>query len=159
VANKTCPSCGESVPAAAARCKHCFHDFHEAPVKKGIPLVGIFAFLLVLGLMGAGTMAWVYHAQVQEKIVVDAETQSVIFTRTTATKTTTERVAFADIVKVQHVLGGENATFEVVAITSKGERYIINESSEGTLRGYAEHIAAVMDKPLEDVKTITTFGD
>lgn len=159
MANKTCPSCGESVPAAASRCKHCFHDFNEVAPRKNFSLVGFLAFLLVLATLGAGTMAYVYYSQVQEKIVVDAETQSIVFTRTTTSKTTTERLAFADVVKIEHVLGGETATFEVVAVTAKGERYIINQSSEGTLRGYAEHIAAVMDKPMEDVKKITTFGD
>jgi uncharacterized protein (DUF1786 family) len=159
VANKNCPSCGESVPAAASRCKHCFHDFNEEAPKKSFSLVGFMAFLLVLASLGAGTLAYVYYSQVQEKIVVDVETQSIVFTRTSTSKTTSERLAFADVVKIEHVLGGETATFEVVAITAKGERYIINQSSEGTLRGYAEHIAAVMDKPIEDVKTIKTFGD
>jgi dihydropyrimidinase len=31
VATKTCPSCDAEVPAAALRCKYCFHDFTEAP--------------------------------------------------------------------------------------------------------------------------------
>ena len=47
MATKTCPSCGEDVPVAASRCKHCFHDFTEVQKKRN-PLVGMLAFLAVL---------------------------------------------------------------------------------------------------------------
>ena len=47
MATKTCPSCGEDVPVVADRCKHCFHDFNEAPPKKS----GLFGLMLLLAAM------------------------------------------------------------------------------------------------------------
>ena len=45
------------VPAAAARCKHCFHDFTEAPPKsKASGLVGFLGLLALMAVIGAGTM-------------------------------------------------------------------------------------------------------
>ena len=40
---KTCPSCSAEVPFEASRCKHCFHDFSEAQVKKSNPMVALLA--------------------------------------------------------------------------------------------------------------------
>ena len=159
MANKTCPSCGADVPAAAARCKHCFHDFTEVPVKKSNPLIGLLIFVLVLLAIGAGTFGYIYHFQQVERVVVDEETHSVVFTRKSASGMETERVSFDSIVKVEHVVGGEESMFEVVAVAADGKRYIIQESPNTPLRGRAEQVASVMDKPLEEIKNIRGFGE
>ncbi len=159
MATKTCPSCSEDVPVAATRCKHCFHDFTEQPVKKGSTMLLMLGFLLAMAVTGAGTFAYIFHFNSQDNVVVDAETQSIVFTRTSASKTETERLTFAEVTKLEHVTGGDDSMFEVVAITTTGERYVINQSDEGPLQGYAEHISAIMDKPMEEVRTIKTFGD
>ena len=157
---KECPSCGNDVPAVASRCKHCFHDFTEEPVKKsGSGLIGLLGLLVVLGLLGAGTFSYIYYFNAAEHIVVDAETESIVITRTSSSGTTTQRVNFADIEKVEYILGGQTSTFEVVAVTGAGERYIIQASSDKQLDGHAQHIAAVIDKPLVEIRNIKTFGD
>jgi len=158
VATKTCPACGAEVPQVAQRCKHCFHDFDETPVKKR-GLVILLGFVAMMAIFGASTLAWVFYFSVAEKIVVDAETQSIVISRTSATDTSTERVPFASIEKIEHVMGGENAMFEVVAVTSDGKRYIVKQSGDAPLLGDAEHIAAVVGKPMVQVKNVRGFGD
>ncbi|MCK6502353.1 zinc ribbon domain-containing protein [Myxococcota bacterium] len=158
MATKTCPSCGADVPTAANVCKHCFHDFNEVVQKKTNPLVIMLGFLVAMAVVGAALFAHLYYNNAAERIVVDAETQSIVISRTTASGTTTDRIPFSDVQKIEHVMGGDKAMFEVVAITSDGERVII-QTSDKPLLGHAEHIAAVVDKPWEDIRTIKTFGD
>ena len=159
MATKTCPSCDAEVPAAASRCKYCFHDFTEAPPKKKNGLLGLFGLLAAMTLFGACTLAYIFYFNAAERIVVDGETQSIVITRTTATATETERVPFEQVAKVEHVMGGEKAMFEVVAVTNDGKRYIIKRSEEQPMQGHAEHVASVIGKPMEEVRNIKTFGD
>ena len=156
---KECPSCGADVPVVADRCKHCFHDFTEEPVKKSSGLVGLLVLLVALMVVGAGTFGYLYYFNAQENTVVDQETQSIVVTRTSANGMTSTRVNFADIEKVEYVMGGETKTFEIVAVTKDGGRYIIQASGDKPLKGHAEHIASVIDKPLVEIRNIKTFGD
>lgn len=158
MATKTCPSCGADVPTAANICKHCFHDFNEVAEKKSNPLVILLGFLVAMSIVGAAVFAHLYYYNAAERIVVDAETQSIVITRTTAAKTTTDRIDFSQVTKIEHVMGGDSAMFEVVAVTGDGQRYVI-KTSDAPLKGHAEHIAAVVDKPLEEIRNIKGFGD
>lgn len=158
MATKDCPSCGAVVPVQAARCKHCFHDFTEAPKKNNGFLV-LLGFLAAMAVIGSGVLYYVYEVRAQERIVVDAETRSVVITRKTASATDTQRITFDSVEKIEHVMGGERAMFEVVAVTLDGKRYIIKQSEDTPLTGHAEHIASVMDKPMVPVKNVRGFGD
>ncbi len=158
MASKDCPSCGAEVPVQAARCKHCFHDFTEEPKKNNGFLV-LLGFLAAMAVIGSGVLYYVYEVRAQERIVVDAETESVVITRKTASSTDTQRITFASVEKIEHVMGGERAMFEVVAVTLDGNRYIIKQSDDKPLTGHAEHIAAVMDKPYVPVRNVRGFGD
>ncbi len=159
MATKECPSCGAEVPAVAQRCKHCFHDFTETPKKKNKGLVVLLGFIAAMAIIGAGTMSWVFYFSGSEKVVVDAETQSVVITHKTATATSTDRIPFSDIAKVEHVMGGDHAMFEVVLVTKNGDRYTIKQSSDKPLVAHAEHVAAVIGADFEQVRNIRTFGD
>lgn len=159
MATKTCPSCNEDVPIVAARCKHCFHNFDDdnAPAKKSA--MGLLVLLAAMVAVGSGVF-WYLHTQVAaERVVIEEESQSIIITRKSASKTEATRVAFAEVTKVEYVLGGEDALYEVVAVTANGERYIIQASEDTPLDGQAELIARTMDKPMERVRNITTIGD
>ena len=156
---KECPSCYADVPAVAGRCKYCFHDFNEEPPKKSNNFIGLLVLLLSLVVIASGTFYYVSYGMKSERILVDAETQSIVVTRTSGSGTTTERVNFVDIEKVEYVMGGDTKTFEVVAVTSNGDRYLIQASGDKPLKGHAEHIAAVIDKPLVEIRNIKTFGD
>ena len=157
MATKDCPSCGAMVPTAAARCKHCFHDFTEAPPKK----TGITGFLGLVAAMAVVAGLVFYYVQgraAAERIVIDEETSSIVFTKKYADRTETNRVMFADVAKIEVVMGGEY-TWEVVAVTLNGERHTLNVSEDKSLQGYAEHVSSVMEKPLERVDKARGFGD
>ncbi len=146
------------MPDAALRCKHCFHDFTEAPPKKS-GLMGLLVSLAAMAIVGVATFAYIFYFNAAERIVVDGETSTIVITSTTVQGTTTERVEFDQVEKVEHVIGGEKAMFEVVAVTFDGSRYIVERSDDKPLTGKAEHIAAVMKKPFEQVRNIKGFGD
>lgn len=155
---KDCPSCAATVPAVARLCKHCFHDFQAVPEKKSSNnFIGLLVLLVLLGAMGAGTFGYIYSTNAAEKIVVDAETQSLVITRTTASGTTTNRVNFADVTKVEYVK--EPGEFKIVAVTTKDERFLIQLSGK-PIDGHAEHVAAVIDKPMVEVNNLpqTSFA-
>jgi len=157
---KSCPSCHADVPAAAARCKHCFHDFNEAPPKsKSSSILGFLALLAMMALIGAGTLWFVNDRQGTQQIVVDEETQSVIFTKMNASGTTTDRLPFTDVAKVELLMGGSDATWEVALITLDDSRWVLNQSDDTSLKGYAEQISSVMEKPLVEISEARGFGD
>ena len=156
---KDCPSCGAMVPTVARLCKHCFHDLQAEPPKKTTSntIIGFLALLIILGGMGTATFSYIYNTNAAEKIVVDAETQSLVLTRTTASGTTTTRVNFADITKVEYVKSpGE---FSVVAVTKTDDRYTIQISGK-PIDGQAAHVADVIDTPMVEVNNLpeTSFA-
>jgi ribosomal protein L40E len=157
VDTKTCPSCNADVPVEAARCKHCFHDFAEVQPKKSNPMVALLAFILLLCVVGGGTFYFIGQRSASERTVVDPETQSIVFTKKFADHMETDRVPFSDIAKIEHIFGGPHANFEVVAIGTDGTRYTIKESNDTTLAGYAEQMASIMKKPMEDIRKVQGF--
>lgn len=159
MANKSCPSCGEEVPVVAARCKSCFHDFNEEPVQDKGGMMGLLVLFAAMAMVGMGVF-WYLHTQVAaERVVVEEETQTIIITRKSAAKTEATRVAFNDVTRVEYVLGGETAMYEIVAVGVDGKRYVVQASDDSPLDGRAEHVARTMDKPFEKVTNVKTFAD
>jgi len=159
MATKTCPSCGEEVPVVAARCKSCFFDFNEEPAANKGGMMGLLLLFAAMAVVGMGVF-WYLHTQVAaERVVVEEETQTIIITRKSAAKTEATRVAFGDVTRVEYVLGGETALYEIVAVTGDGERYVIQASDDSSLDVRAEHISRTMEKPLERVRNVKTFAD
>lgn len=156
MATKTCPSCGADVPTAAARCKHCFFDFsaEHAEAKKSSAVVGLLGFIFVLTLIGLGTATFLLEYQKAEKVIVDEETKSIVYTRTSASGTKTERVTFDKVAKVQHVIGGDDAMYTVIAVGQDGKDYLLKLSTSESLAGDAAHMAALMDKPYEEINHV-----
>ena len=160
VSTKTCPSCGEVVPAAATRCKHCFYEFHAAPKKKGAGILLILGTIAAMVCVGAGVMYYVLNVQaVKQNVVVDQETTSIVWTRTYADKTETDRLPFADVREIELVIGGKKSTWEVNVITNEGKRIMLHQSSDTNLKGYADHLSNVMDKPLVEVRNLKNFDE
>jgi hypothetical protein len=155
---KDCPSCAATVPAVARLCKHCFHDFQAEPVKKSSNnFIGFLGLLVLFGVIGTATFGYIYSTNAAEKIIVDAETQSLVITRTTARGTTTNRVNFTDVAKVEYVKAA--GKFEIVAVDTDGDRYTIQVSNK-PIDGHAEHVAAVIDRPMVEVDNLphTSFA-
>lgn len=159
MATKSCPSCGEEVPVVAARCKSCFFDFNEEPEAEKSGMMGLLVLFAAMALVGMGVF-WYLHTQVAaERVVVEEETQSIIITRKSAAKTEATRIPFSEVTRVEYVLGGDTAQYEIVAVGINGDRYVVQASDDSPLDGRAEHVARTMDKPFEKVKNVKTFAD
>jgi hypothetical protein len=162
MSKKTCPSCGAEVPSAASRCKHCFHEFGggEGIPKKSSGLVLLLATLAAMLCVGAAAMWYVVnHQAVKRNVVIDQETQSVVWTRTSSQGTETDRLAFENIKEIEFVIGGKRATWEVYAVQLDGDKKLLHSSSTDSLDGYADHISHVMEKPLVEVRNIKNFDE
>jgi len=159
MATKTCPSCGDEVPVVAARCKSCFYDFNEEPEARKSGTMGLLVLFAAMALVGMGVFYYLHTQVAAERVVVEAETQTIIITRKSAAKTEATRIDFADVKRLEYVLGGETATYEIVAVTSDDSRYILKASNDSPLDGPAEQYARTVKKPLEQVQNVRTFVD
>ena len=156
MSTKTCPSCGEEVPAAANRCKECFHDFTEdAPAKTSGPII-LLATLAAMAVVAALTFFVVSQRPLDQRILVDEETESVVWTTTYRTGPVTERLRWDEIVKIEHVTTSGGA-HEIIALTNTGDRKVIERSEGNPLRANAEHYAQVMEKPLDLIDNTRGF--
>lgn len=155
MSTKTCPSCDAEVPLAATRCKECFHDFTETPPKKAGPLVllGAIAAMMVIG---AVTFYVIGLRPLDQRILVDQETESIVWTTTYRSGVETDRVYWKDVIKLEHVTSSAG-THEIVAVTVDGDRRTVEVSDEGSLRGTAEVYAQLMDKPLDLIDNTRGF--
>ncbi len=158
MSKKECPSCGAEVPVEAHRCKHCFHDFAEQPKTKSGPVVFL-GFVAAMMVVGAGITYYNYSSQRSDRVVVDQETRTFVVATSSTTGMDSQRVSFDKVTKLEHVMGGEEAQFEVVAVTSDGGRYILQRSEERPLTIQAQHFSAVIGKPLVEVSNFKGFGE
>lgn len=160
MATKTCPNCAAEIPAAASRCKHCFHEFEESEGRGGrgpLLLIGLVAAMVCVG---AAVMYYVTNYQsVKRNVVIDEETESVVWTRTYHDKMETERLPFEEVEKIEVVMGGKEATWEVYVHTTDGERKLLNQSEDTSLLSYTEHVAHVLEKPWFETRNIKGFGE
>lgn len=159
MATKVCPSCGDDVPIVAARCKSCFHDFNEEPETQKNGTMGLLVLFAAMALVGAGVFYYLHTQVAAERVVVEEETQTIIITRKSAAKTEATRIDFADITRIEYVLGGETATYEIVAVTTDDKRYVVKASDDSPLDGHAEQVSRTVEKPLERVQNVRTFVD
>jgi hypothetical protein len=116
-------------------------------------------FVAAMMCAGAGLTWYNYQEQALDRILVDPETRSIVVARKTAETMDSERVGFDRIEKVEHVMGGEESMFEVVAVTLDGNRYVVQSSDERPLTIAAQQIAQVIGKPLVEVNKVKGFGN
>jgi hypothetical protein len=148
------------VPEAASRCKHCFHDFNDAPLKSGTAgLIGFLGLLLAMVGIGYGVFFFVNTRAATENIVIDEESASIVFTKTFKDRVETERIPFAEVAKIEYRIGGDDATFVVRVVTLDGRERNLKLSDEKQLGGYAQHVAAVIEKPVVEENLRRHFGD
>ncbi|MCB9677862.1 MAG: hypothetical protein H6737_22365 [Alphaproteobacteria bacterium] len=158
VAMKDCPSCGAEVPASAKRCKECFHDFDTpattaswaGPIALLVSLAGMVAVALI-------TLLWIVMQPQDQHTLVDQDSQSIVWTRTYVTGTTTDRVQFSDVSKIEYVMHSSGG-YEIVAVTSGGDRKQI-QISESPIQGEANKYAELMKKDLTIVDNTRGFGN
>ena len=156
---KECPSCGAEVPKSAFRCKHCFHDLDEDQ-NGGSSMVwaGPIALLVsfaAMAVVGAITLAVIVSRPLEERILVDQDTRSVIWTTQYRTGITTDRLMWSDITRLEYVTRS-NGTFCVRAVTTDGSQRVIHEGL-GPLTSEANQYAQLMDKDLAVIDETTGF--
>lgn len=150
MSTKDCPSCGAQVPATATRCKECFHDF-TASGQSSFSFLGpliVLGTLAAMAAVGAIVLLFIFLQPIETHTLVDESTRSIVWTTKYRTGVSTDRLMFDQVVKLEHT--GSGGTFQVVAITTNGERKVVLEGEQpldGEGRGYAR----LMDKPFEDV--------
>jgi hypothetical protein len=150
MSTKDCPSCGAEVPASATRCKECFHDF-TSDQQKGFSFVGpliVLGSVAAMAIVGSIVLVLVFIQPIEQRILVDEDTRSIVWTTKRRTGIETERVMFDQVVKLEH--SGSGGTFQVIAITTDGDRKIIQEDSR-PLDMEGRHYANLMEKPFEDI--------
>ncbi|MBX2798588.1 MAG: hypothetical protein KTR31_12980 [Myxococcales bacterium] len=108
-----------------------------------------------MALVGAATLYMIVSNPLEERILVDEDTQSIVWTRKFRSGVETDRLKFADITKLEYVLRS-GGTFEVVAITVDGDRRVIQEGRT-PLRTEATRYSKLMEKPLEEVDNTSGF--
>ena len=145
---KSCPSCHAEVPASAARCKTCFHDF-KAKKARNLGPVLLLASFTSMTLIGAVVFAVVTMQPVDTRILVDQETKSVIVTTKYRTGPVTKRIPWDDVAKVQYVTTSEGK-FNIVVVTRSNESEVIQASDEPMASDAAKY-ATMIGKPLEQV--------
>ena len=145
---KYCPTCGCEAPVSAERCKQCFHDY-SATKKRGwgpIILLGVVVGMTFV----AAVVFWVVSRQPTDQLIlVDQETKSIVITTQYQSGPSTERIPFADVVRIEHV--AEGGAFRVVALTADADRKTLMTSDDEPLYAEAERYARVMEKPYERV--------
>ncbi len=154
---KDCPQCGAEVPSSASRCKECFHDFNEIKPKRGLlagPLI-LLASFAAMAVVGAVTLFVIVSRPVEERILVDEDTRSVVWTRKYRTGIETDRLMWDQILKLEYVVKASGG-FEVVALDVDGDRHLIQEDLR-PLKSEATHYSKLMEKPLEEVDHTSGF--
>ncbi len=147
MSTKECPSCGAEVPSAATRCKECFHDFSEDKAK-GVNWLGplfVLGTVAAMAVVGAVVLAFVFMQPVEQRVLVDEDTRSVVWTTRYRTGTTTDRLMFDQVASVEHT--AHNGVFTITAITVTGDRKVITEA-EAPLDMQARLYAKMMEKPM-----------
>ena len=153
---KECPSCGADVPVSAARCKDCFHDFNEKPAKSGWGgLIALLISFAAMAVVGTITLLILVSRPLEERILVDEDTRSVVWTTQYRTGVTTDRLMWDDIAKLEYV-SQRSGTYAIKAITTGGDRRVIQESPS-PLKGEASQYAQLMEKELALVDETTGF--
>src|SRR5690242_19779054 len=96
---KICPSCGSEVPESATRCKQCFHDFTVARESRSqlVGPVAVLASFAAMAVVGALILLFGVSRPVEEKVLVDQDTQSVVWARKFRNSIETERLRFDQI--------------------------------------------------------------
>ncbi len=156
MSTKECPSCGADVPVSATRCKECFHDFSEQPRRMSWagPIM-LLASVAAMAVVGTITLAVIVSQPVEERILVDEDTRSVVWTRKFRTGVETDRLMFDDVIKLEYVIKA-NGNFEVVAVSVDGDRKVIQEDRR-PLKSEATRYSQLMEKPLEEVDNTSGF--
>jgi hypothetical protein len=149
VATRHCPQCGTEAPASALRCKQCFHEYGGRSLSFGpvvvLGVIAVMTFVAAVAFFVAGM------GPVDERVLVSAETKSIVIATKYSGGPETQRIPFSDVATLEHRQVTEG--YEVVATTTKGESRVIHSGHE-PLYMEAERYSAMIGKPYTRVGEI-----
>lgn len=161
-AMRDCPHCGNEAPIGALRCKECFGDLQASsePTRHSGTIAGVLIMLLFF----SAVIGWLYQSKFSQSqlgnVTVDEGEERIVLVYTShADKPTTKQLRFSELSSIEmeadQNLGGGNY-WEVYAITTNGERVLLNRSNTKTLQDYANTIAGRTNKSLTIINNIRT---
>jgi hypothetical protein len=109
----------------------------------------LLASMAAMAIIGPLVLWKIISQPIEERILVDEETQSIIWTRVYRQGIETDRLKWADIGRLDYVMKSDG-DFEIFAIRTDGEAILIQEDTRA-LDGTAQHYAKVMERPLRTV--------
>ena len=109
----------------------------------------LLASIAAMAIVGPLVLWKIVSQPIEERILVDEETQSIIWTRVYRQGIETERLKWADIGRLEYVMRSDG-DFEILAIRTDGEAMVVQEGTQ-PLDGTAQHYAKVMERPLRTV--------
>lgn len=125
---KICPNCGAEVVSIANLCKHCFHDFTVKPVVRKSPVFPLLLLALATSLVAAGVYSWQASLIHVSRIVVDNETQTIVFATAYPGKIDADRVKFADVASIEYLKHATKFPYQIDVVTRSGERFVYDQS-------------------------------
>lgn len=146
---KSCPSCGALVPEAAVRCKECFADLTAKRSSNTGTMVAMLGMFALMAIIGAGVLWYGASLPLEEKVLVDEDTRSVIWTTKYRSGIQTKRLSWDQIKQIESVTT-MSGSFEVVAVDLSDNRHVVM-ASESPLEGEAAAYGSLMEKPVLDV--------
>lgn len=156
--DKVCPSCGAEVPKVAKRCKDCFHDFVDKP-GGGMGWAGPIALLVALAgmvVVANITLLWIVSRPQDQHIQIDQDSRSIVWTHTYVTGTTSDRMLFDEILKLEYVMHASGG-YEIAAVDKQGDRKVV-VASESPLGSEAQTYSRVIGKELITIDNTRGFG-
>ncbi len=152
----SCPSCGALVPEAATRCKDCFADLTATKKKSNTTLVALLGMFALMAIIGAGVLYYGATLPLEERILVDEDTRSIIWTTKYRSGIETKRLSWDQVQRLESGTGSAGG-FEVVAIDLSGNRHTVMRG-EVPLAGEASSYASLMNKPFTDLDNIENLS-
>ena len=132
------------------RIKSCFYDFIDDEKKPSAFPLALSVGLFLLCLIAFFSAQHLVSSHVISQYVFDEETRSLIVGNNSNVGLSVERISFDDITKIEHVIGGKNATYEIVAVLRDGKRLIVRQSRD-SLSIHAENISRNIKVPYSSV--------
>ena len=155
MSTKTCPSCDTEVRHEANRCKECFHDFNETPPSRAGGPLFLLGSVAAMSVVGALVLLYIVSLPVEQHILVDGRTHSIVWTTKYVTGLSTDRLEWDDVGKLEYVIS-QTGNFRVIAVTLDGERKVVKED-KSPLKTDADQYAKLMGKKLEVVDNTRGF--
>ena len=124
-------------------------------VAAAAPTIAVVAEVAGMAVVALLVVGFIAMQPTEERILVDQDTRSVVWTTQYRTGIETERLLWDDILKLEYV-AQRTGSYAIKALTTSGDRKVIQQGPK-PLRSEASQYAQLMDKELIVVDETTGF--